>query len=85
MTREQVEELCGALESAGHCTKAGMFRTHDAEQRAEIERLQAQLAKAKREVWVRVISEIDYRHSTVTMDQTTLKEWCMARYREVKP
>lgn len=42
------------------------------------------LASVERAVWARIIQQIDYRHATVTMDQTTLKEWCMARYNEVK-
>lgn len=36
--------------------------------------------QVEREVWARIISEIDYRHTTVTMQQITLKEWCMAQY-----
>ena len=45
-------------------------------------RLQAKLATAKGEVWSQIVQQIDYRHCTVTMDQTTLKEWCMDQYKK---
>ena len=46
MTREQVDELCNALVQNGNIVKAKLFSEHDAEQRAEIEALKAQLAKS---------------------------------------
>ena len=39
MTREHVDELCNALVQNGNIVKARLFSEHDAEQRAEIERL----------------------------------------------
>ena len=45
MTREHVDELCNALVQNGNIVKARLFSEHDAEQRAEIERLKAELSQ----------------------------------------
>lgn len=41
------------------------------------------LKQVEREVWGQIVQQIDYRHCVVTMDQTTLKEWCMRKYKEL--
>ena len=42
-SRETIHELCDALLLNGNTVKADIFRKHDAAQRAEIERLKAEL------------------------------------------
>lgn len=41
------------------------------------------LQQVEREVWGQIVQQIDYRHCVVTMDQTTLKEWCIRKYKEL--